>query len=328
MKNSDFLSWFNGLHKSNQKDNIILNANKIISSINIDEKNSLINKEKYKNFLKVFASPCEELLYTINRLVGGICSTGVEYREGFGLTLELFLDKFSKEISFSELLESIQKESYVPKSEKNHVKICALSGKIFIYKILLGINNLSEDNIIYIIKQILLIVKQQKSLEEACIVLMKEIFDKVFNDFFDIKKNKNNKLLEGIFKSLDTVCEHKNDYSKIDNNFEFCIYFLLMNYIDNIKGFVSPKMQEDFFDNNNSESQQPLFKYFCNLINLPIKYQNINTKDANIFNFSLKLLYDLLIAINNNKYAFKIWNILIDPECVEEFKKISLKNLR
>ena len=326
MKNSDFLSWFNGLHKSNQKDNIISNANNIISSIAIDEKNSSINKEKYKNFLKVFASPCDDLLYTINRLVGGICSTGVEYREGFGITLQLFLDKFSKEINYSELLESIQKESYVPKSEKNNVKICALSGKIFIYKILLGINNLSEDNIIYIIKQILLIVKQQKSLEEACIVLMKEIFDKVFNDFFDIKKNKNNKLLEGIFKSLDTVCEHKNDYSKIDNNFEFCIYFLLMNYIDNIKGFVSPKMQEDFFDNNNSESQQPLFKYFCNLINLPIKYQNINTKDANIFNFSLKLLYDLLIAINNNKYAFKIWNILIDPECVEEFKKVSLKN--
>ena len=326
MKNSDFLSWFNGLHKSNQKDNIISNANNIISSISIDEKNSSINKEKYKNFLKVFASPCDDLLYTINRLIGGICSTGVEYREGFGITLQLFLDKFSKEINFSELLESIQKESYVPKSEKNNVKICALSGKIFIYKILLGVNNLSEDNIIYIIKQILLIVKQQKSLEEACIVLMKEIFDKVFKDFFDIKKNKNNKLLEGIFKSLDTVCEHKNDYSKIDNNFEFCIYFLLMNYMDNIKGFVPPKMQDDFFDNNNSESQQPLFKYFCCLINLPIKYQNINTKDANIFNFSLKLLYDLLIAINNNKYAFKIWNILIDRECVEEFKKISLKN--
>ena len=133
MKNSDFLSWFNGLHKSNQKDNIISNANNIISSISIDEKNSTINKEKYKNFLKVFASPCDDLLYTINRLVGGICSTGVEYREGFGITLQLFLDKFSKEINYSELLESIQKESYVPKSEKNNVKICALSGKIFIY---------------------------------------------------------------------------------------------------------------------------------------------------------------------------------------------------
>lgn len=194
------------------------------------------------------------------------------------------------------------------------------------YKILLGINNLSEENIIYIIKDIVSIGKQHKNLEEACLLLIKEIFDKIFNEFFDIKKNKNNKLLEGIFKSLDSVCEHKNNYNKIDNNFEFCIYFLLMNYYDNIKGFISSKIIEDFFDSKNNESEQPLFKYFCILLNLPIKYQNINSKDANIFNFSYKLFYELLVKINNNKYAFKIWNILIDPICVEEFKKISPKN--
>ena len=250
----------------------------------------------------------------------------MEYREGFGLTLQLFLDKFYKDINFTELLESIKKESYVPKSEKNNVKIAAMSGKILVYKILLGINSLSEDNIIYIIKDIISIGKQHKNLEEACLLLIKEIFEKIFNEFYDIKKNKNNKLLEGIFKSLDNICEHKNDYTKIDNNFEFCIYFLLMNYIDNIKGFIPSKIKEDFFDNNNIESEQPLFKYFCILLNLPIKYQNINTKDANIFNYSYKLLYELLIKINNNKYAFNIWNILIDPACVEEFKKISSKN--
>ena len=255
MKNSDFLSWFNGLHKSNSRDSIISNANNIVSTLSITQDISSINKEKYKNFLKVFASPCDDLLYTINRLIGGICSIGVEFREGFGLTLQLFLDKFSKEINYSELLDSIKKESYVPKSEKNNVKISALSG----YKILLGINNLSEENIIYIIKDIVSIGKQHKNLEEACLLLIKEIFDKIFNEFFDIKKNKNNKLLEGIFKSLDSVCEHKNNYNKIDNNFEFCIYFLLMNYYDNIKGFISSKIIEDFFDSKNNESEQPLF---------------------------------------------------------------------
>ena len=326
MKNSNFLSWFNGLHISNSKENILLNANNIISAISLSQNSSSINKEKYKNFLKVFSSPSDDLLYTINRLIGGICSTGIEYREGFGITLQLFLDKFSKEINFVELLQSIQKESYVPKNEKNNVKVCAISGKIFLYKILLGINSLSEDNIIFIIKQILPIPKQHKNLEEACLLLIKEIFDKIFNDFFDIKKNKNNKLLEGIFKSLDMFCENKNDYFKTDTNFEFSIYFLLMNYLDNIKGFISQKIQEDFFDNNNTESQQPLFKYFTILLAMPIKYQNINSKDANIFNYSLKLLYEILIKINNIRYAYKIWNILIDPICVEEFKKISSKN--
>jgi len=326
MKNVDFLSWFNGLNRSNTKDNILLNANNIVSSLSIEGENTIINKEKYKFYLKVFSTQNEDLLYTINRLIGGICSTATEFRQGFGITLQIFLDKFSKEINISELLEGIQKETYVPKSEKNNIRLAALSGKIFVYKILLGLHNLSEDNIIFMMKQILNIAKSQKYLEEASIVLIYEIFDKIFNEYFDIKKNKNNKLLEGIFKSIDSICEHKNNLNEIDNNLEFCLYFILMNYFDNIKGFISPKIIEDFFDNKNEEFSQPLFKYFCILLNLPIKYQNINEKDANIFNFSLKFLYQLLIKLNNNKYAYKIWNILIDVKCVEQFNKISSKN--
>ena len=326
MKNSDFLSWFNNLHRSNNKENILSNANNIMSSLSIEGENTIINKEKYKFYLKVFSTQSEDLLYTINRLIGGICSTATDYREGFGITLQLFLDKFSKEINISELLEGIQKESYVPKNEKNNIRLAALSGKLFVYKILLALHNLSEDNLIFIVKQIIIIAKSQKSLEEGCASIIDEIFNKIFNDYFDIKKNKNNKLLEGIFKSLENVLEHKNNLSEIDNNLEFCAYFILMSYFDNIKGFVSSKIVEDFFDNKNEEINQPLYKYFCILLELPIKYQNINTKDANIFNFSLKYLYQLLIKLNNNKYAYKIWNILIDEKCVENFNKISSKN--
>ena len=326
MKNSDFLSWFNNLHRSNNKENILSNANNIISSLSIEGENTIINKEKYKFYLKVFSTQSEDLLYTINRLIGGICSTATDYREGFGITLQLFLDKFSKEINISELLEGIQKESYIPKNEKNNIRLAALSGKLFVYKILLALHNLSEDNLIFIVKQIIIIAKSQKSLEEGCASLIDEIFNKIFSDYFDIKKNKNNKLLEGIFKSLENVLEHKNNLSEIDNNLEFCAYFIFMSYFDNIKGFVSSKIVEDFFDNKNEEINQPLYKYFCILLELPIKYQNINTKDANIFNFSLKYLYQLLIKLNNNKYAYKIWNILIDEKCVENFNKISSKN--
>lgn len=326
MKNSDFLSWFNNLHRSNNKENILSNANNIISSLSIEGENTIINKEKYKFYLKVFSTQSEDLLYTINRLIGGICSTAIDYREGFGITLQLFLDKFSKEINISELLEGIQKESYIPKNEKNNIRLAALSGKLFVYKILLALHNLSEDNLIFIVKQIIIIAKSQKSLEEGCASLIDEIFNKIFSDYFDIKKNKNNKILEGIFKSLENVLEHKNNLSEIDNNLEFCAYFILMSYFDNIKGFVSSKIVEDFFDNKNEEINQPLYKYFCILLELPIKYQNINTKDANIFNFSLKYLYQLLIKLNNNKYAYKIWNILIDEKCVENFNKISSKN--
>ena len=245
MKNSDFLSWFNNLNSSNTKENILSSANNIISSLSIEEEKTIVNKEKYKYYLKVFNTQSEDLLYTINRLIGGICSTAIELRKGFGIALQLFLDKFISEINLSELLEGIQKETYVPKHEKNNIRLAALSGKLL-------------------------------------------IFNKIFNEYFDIKKNKINKLLEGIFKSFDTILEHKNNLTLIDNNLEFCTYFILMDYIDNIKGFLPSKLIEDFFDNNNEESNQPLFKYFCLLLNLPIKYQNINTKDANVFNYSLK----------------------------------------
>ena len=326
MKNSDFLSWFNNLNRTNTKENILSSANNIISSLSLEDEKTIVNKEKYKFYLKVFNTQSEDLLYTINRLIGGICSTATDLRQGFGITLQLFLDKFINEINLSELLEGIQKETYVPKNEKNNIRLAALSGKLFVYKILLNLHNLSEDNIIFMIKQILNIAKSQKFLEEASIVLIEEIFNKIFNEYFDIKKTKNNKLIEGIFKSLDNILEHKNNLSEVDNNFEFCTYFILMNYIDNIKGFIPVKIIEDFFDNKNEESNQPLFKYFCILLNLPIKYQNINTKDANIFNFSLKFLYQILIKLNNNKYAYKIWNILIDEKCVEKFNQISSKN--
>ena len=103
MKNSDFLSWFNSLHRSNNKENILSSANNIVSSLSIEGNNTIINKEKYKFYLKVFSSQSEDLLYTINRLIGGICSTATDYREGFGITFQLFLDKFSKEINISEL---------------------------------------------------------------------------------------------------------------------------------------------------------------------------------------------------------------------------------
>ena len=322
MKNPEFLSYFNGLNKSNQKETILSNANNIVSSIKID---SNLNSEKYKSYLKIFSNPCDDLLYTVRRLIGGLSSTGLEYREGFAITLQLFLEKFYNEINFNELLEIIQKETYVPKNEKSHVKICALSGKILMYKIILNLKCLNEENILVIVKNLSSIPKEQKSLEESVIILFKELFQKIFNDYYDIKKS--NKLLDGLYKLLDKICEHKNDCSKIDNNFEFSIYFILMNYVENLKGFLPNKIINNFFDNSNSEEQQPLNKYFSLLLNLPIKYNyNDKIKEANQFNLSFALLLEILTKLNNKNYSYKIWNILIDPVCVENFKKISSKN--
>ena len=58
-----------------------------------------------------------------------------------------------------------------------------MSGKLFVYKILLNLHNLSEENLIFMMKQILNIAKGQKLLEEACIVLIEELFNKIFNEY-------------------------------------------------------------------------------------------------------------------------------------------------
>ena len=83
MKNSDFLSYFNNLIETNPKEEILKNANNIINSIKKNESEN-INKEKYKDYLNIFDSLYEDLLYTFRRLIGGLSSTGIEYRKGFG----------------------------------------------------------------------------------------------------------------------------------------------------------------------------------------------------------------------------------------------------
>ena len=78
MDDKDFLSFFWNL-KDNQEQNIILeNSEKIVNSVIAKqkfEKNSsnLINHgellSKYKEYVKIVDSPCEDLLYLFKRLV-------------------------------------------------------------------------------------------------------------------------------------------------------------------------------------------------------------------------------------------------------------------
>ena len=322
MKNPDFLSYFSNLIETNSKEEILKNANNIINSINTKEEKD-INKEKYKDYLKLFESPSQDLLYTFYRIIGGLCSTGIEYRKGFAITFQLLIDKFSKDINFSALLDSIQKESYVPNSEKKHIKICANSGKIIMYKVIINQKNLSEDNILFMLKQIFMIEKNLKSLQISIIVLLKEFLDKILNRFYDIKKD--NKLFDELFKFLDSFCENKNNLNKSKSIFEFTLYFILIKYKDNFKGFLPSNIINELFDSNLNERETPIKKYFDLLLSEQI---NINKKNNNEqeFHISFNLLTELLIKLNEPKYSYKIWNILIDQNCIEDFKKISQKN--
>ena len=218
MDNSNFLSYFSALTEANSKEVIVANANNIINSISLTSSNEVKN-EKYKDYMKICKNPSEDLLYTVRRLIGGLASTGVEFRKGFSLTFSLLVSKFGKELNMKEILDCIQKESFVPKNEKNHIKTCAFSGRLLMYRIILNEKSLSSDNILFILKQVLNITVN-KSLEESVIVLFKELFSKIFENYYTDIKNEN-KLYDGMFKLLDNYTVNKNSLNKSIGYFNF-----------------------------------------------------------------------------------------------------------
>ena len=144
------------------------------------------------------------------------------------------------------------------------------------------------------------------------------MFSKIFENYYTDIKNEN-KLFDGIFKLLDNYTSNKNSLNKVNSNFEFAIYFILIPYMDKFKGFLPTNIKKEMFDSNLEEAESPLKKYFDIIMKLPIK-------EGKDFNVTFGYLCELLEKINDKKYAYKIWNILIDPKCIESFKTISLKN--
>ena len=328
MKNSDFLSYFNNLIETNSNEIIVQNAKNIISTISSSLKTSsnqedLKSIQKYQNFNKIFSSPSEELLYTTRRLIGGLSSTAIELRKGFSLAFHLLLDNFSNDINYNELIESIKKETNIPKNESKHIKLCGSIGKILMFKIILNQKNLKEDNIINIFKQMVILIKLQKTLEESILMLFKNGLDNIFIDYYNFKKEK---IFEELFKILDNLCENKNNLNKINNIIEFSLYFILLKYSDKIK-FLSNNLIKELFNLEEDEIKSPLMNYFNLLLKEPIKI--INKKKNNNegeLHISFNFLLELLKHLNDIKYVYKIWNILIDPDCIKKFKETSSKN--
>ena len=328
MKNSDFLSYFNNLIETNSNEIIVQNAKNIISTISSSLKTSsnqedLKSIQKYQNFNKIFSSPSEELLYTTRRLIGGLSSTAIELRKGFSLAFHLLLDNFSNDINYNELIESIKKETNIPKNESKHIKLCGSIGKILMFKIILNQKNLKEDNILKIFKQMVIEIKLQKALEESILMLFKTGLNNIFIDYYNFKKEK---IFEELFKILDNLCENKNNLNKINNIIEFSLYFILLKYSDKIK-ILSNNLIKELFNIEEDEIKSPLMNYFNLLLKEPIKI--INKKKNNNegeLHISFNFLLELLKHLNDIKYVYKIWNILIDPDCIKKFKETSSKN--
>ena len=53
--------------------------------------------------------------------------------------------------NFNSTRKTYEKECFVQKNEKSHIKICGASGKILLYKLVAQLKNLKWENIIFII---------------------------------------------------------------------------------------------------------------------------------------------------------------------------------
>lgn len=313
MDDSDFLSFFNGLNEKNPKEIIVQNAEKLVSTIHLTSTEPIKQKEKLKDYLNICKDPSEDLLYTLRRLIGGLGSTGIEYRLGFTLALSLLINKFGESLDVTELLTCIQKETYVPKSETNHVKVCAMSGKLLLFKIILSIKDLSIENLLVILKE-LLALSLIKSMEESMLDVLNEFFDKIYqNNYTDIKKV--NKLNEGLLKLLEPICLNKHKLHKC-SMMEFSIYLILLRHEDNFKRFLPVNIKEEMFKDSGDEI--PMMNFISFILSAPVK--------GTEFHVSYSLLCDYFIKLNEPKYAYRIWNILIDQKCFRRFQKISNKN--
>lgn len=313
MDNSNFLSFFNGLNEKNPKEIIVQNAENLVNMIELTSPVPIKQTEKLKDYLNICKNSSEDLLYTLRRLIGGLGSTGIEYRLGFTLALSLLINKFGASINATELLNCIQKETFVPKSETNHVKICAMSGRLLLLKIVLSIKGLSIENIIFILREIFAL-SSIKSMEESMLQTLSECFQKIFGNYYtDIKKA--NKLYEGLLKLIEPLSENKNKLHKC-SMLEFSIYIILLQYEDNFKRFLPTNLKEEMFRDNGEDI--PIVNYISFILASPVK--------GTEFHVSFSLLCECLIKLNEQKYPYKIWNILIDQKWFSHFQKISSKN--
>ncbi|MCQ2816784.1 MAG: hypothetical protein MJ252_05910, partial [archaeon] len=320
MDNANFLSYFKNITEPNSKETILKNATDLVNSINLHSDKKISSLEKYNLYLKICKDPSEDFLYTLRRLIGGISGSGLEMRKGFGLALSLFLDKFNKDMNMSELLLAMQKECIVQKNEKNHIKICGATGKILLYKIALNQKKLTWENLIFILKDCLSL-NSNNLFHESIFLLIDELFNKIFSDYYNESIKTQNKFYISFKKIIEKEIQNKNNLTKVSSNFEFCLYFIMLKYKEQLKDILPNNILNELFDIKD-EINSSLKNYFKILLTLPVIYK-LNSFN---FNVSFTFLCDLLEKLKNNQYAYKIWNILINNDCSLEFNKISSKN--
>lgn len=324
-KEKEFKSLFIQLNEKSNDDKISAISNQIISQI---ESTEIMESDKYKSYSDCFntATPLT-LIYSFSRLIGGICSTGVEYRRGFGILFNKLIAQYIDKLNFDNIYEHILKESLFKKTEQQTIKTSLLTGKIFLYKILIKyLSNLSNE----VFQKILTNTFQSEyinnqSVEYEMISFFNELINILSN--MDLINKKHQKVIE---EQIEKWIEFKNDSQYLFHLSNLIIInqcqFITSKkpFKDFLLNFLKNKKKYNLFENesqvgifNKSNNFSNLFFFLCNLLN-----NNRNHVIIHIFIDFLRITY----KNNQNEIIAQTWNTLIYSNNVKEMIRISNKN--
>jgi hypothetical protein len=242
------------------------------------------------------------------------------------------LEKFSNLLNFNELINVIEKETTVSRSEKNHIKNCTITGKVLMFKSIFEISSLTSDVILHLLRILCEILTQPmyQVVEEPILHIINEFFKKsselnFYSEFENGKKF--GRFLEKLFNLFMKILNAKSRFENLKKLSEISIFFILSKYQiastndsykdgNKLSEILSQSIKSHF--NLSEEFFSHLGNYFRTILSK-------NVKD-NEFHFSFDLLLELLKRITDNKKIYGIWNLLIDEDLQRELKVISLKN--
>lgn len=336
------------LSKSKEKKNNIINSKprkgdkvdkveKVEDTAFHEGKEAKLLKEKYRWYQDILTSyekvgHVNNLLYTFSRLIGGICSTGNEYRKGFCLTLNELISKLDKVIDYRILVSATNKESYHKKTETNTIRNAMCVGRISVFQSIIETSNsISAEIIMEIFTAVLNTLKSNNNtmVEEASVKIFHSFMERLSNNTFAslINNKKSQRVLESIF-SLWLDFSKDESQLLLFNLSIMLIFNKISNGIEsenkkedniNLKAFISNLIRSHYrynLDNTlfTEDNNEVMVKMFGELVN----------KNKN--HFILELLREYLLSTTNFKYIGLLWNNIIDTEVLTKLMKESNKN--
>jgi hypothetical protein len=269
-------------------------------------------------------------------------------------------------MNFGELINAIEKETNLGKSETNYVRNCAISGKLIMLQSTLDILSIPSEHVLKITKTLCEILVANKHMEETVLYIFKIFFDKLTTDYyheFNFSSVKNSaaaqknfsKILQSIFEIMKKfISLNKMQIGQTQKMWEFSLYFLIAkiylkaknsknaninNAISKEKilcGIVESQFGTGFVSTIMDEST--ILGFFKLIIKNSLFQENENLKNSKnnkenkyndrSLNISLDFFFEILKLNKDKEKVYKIWNLIIDETTNQILNEISPKNFQ